>query len=542
MTMSATPFTGTGEKSQIATPAANAPTPEEIERERIREELEGDRVMLWPAYYRTRRDEGLTQTIFWPLAVWHRAKDNYDAAVFPIFARRRSPERSMLMTPLGGFRDEKEKDKGWQSILWPVWFRKWDGEKRSWHLLYPIVHRTENKGGAYGNIVFPLFGQGRFEDGFYFVTALYGIQRDRIRDWHQRHIALFLYSSSREKQNRQQAILLLAQRHHTVKDNGETETHRMIIPLYFEKKKSDGSHSQFFLPLLLARETNPESKITSDFEVGLENHERESGFRPRGRYEAKSFSYEGDLHSDTALLGIYQNRNILRVTQSSDPVTSLTITSTRHRKSHLFPIYSRESDTEGRSRFIMPIAGFFSKHTWPRPEVKEGKVDGVRTRFQRIEYRGGPKGSQRISETQALLSLFKSSVNAVPNKGDASTTESLDFHDRKTSWLFPFYYHRAEETVGKRTRFLLGLYSANTYETPGEPTASRSRFLYKFYHRVREGDRVRGEAFPFIAWERTEDVKRWGFLGGFIGHASDAEESRTRILWIPIRSKKDSSG
>lgn len=487
-TLSATPFTGDGTNSRVAPDVANAPSPEEIERARIREELSGDRVMLWPAYYRTRRESGLTQTIFWPLAVWHRAKDDFDAAVFPLFARRRSAERSMLLTPLGGFRDNFEKNKGWSSILWPVWFRTWDGEERSWHFLYPIFN-TEKTADGGATTLFPLFHLGKKDGESRFWSLPFCREVDRKRGTSRWAAGLFLISQSTSMRESWTNILLLAGGGRENRAEDEVYKHSRLLPIYFRTTNSKRGNvlvippAGFFVDETWSRE---------------EAEQREREYLKERLGNGNSWPYEGPsfqrhelppLHSRYALLGFYKAKRDLRA-YVEDPRTTGTILFRERRRSWLFPLF------------------------YNRDEEIVGKL------------------------STALLGIYRSETRLRRPDPTAVLPSNRIMNLRKTTWIVPLYYHRNEETVGKRTRLLLGLYSGDTYEKAGEPTASRARFLYKLYHRVQEGDRVRGEAFPFVGWETTEDVKRWGFLGGFIGHATDAKESRTRIFWIPIRSRK----
>jgi hypothetical protein len=66
-------------------------------------------------------------------------------------------------------------------------------------------------------------------------------------------------------------------------------------------------------------------------------------------------------------------------------------------------------------------------------------------------------------------------------------------------------------------------------------TYTRQRILWRLLHRETLGARRSVDVFPFVAYDRDDDLLQWSFMGGLIGWRRTPEERVARLFWLPLR-------
>ena len=105
-------------------------------------------------------------------------------------------------------------------------------------------------------------------------------------------------------------------------------------------------------------------------------------------------------------------------------------------------------------------------------------------------------------------------------------------------WIFPLIYYKSREGKDGQFNLLWRFYDSVTKVKKDAPDFKRQRVLWRLMVRETEGERVSTDLFPFIAYDRGEDLVKWSFMGGLLGHERQGDAKTTRILYIPLRSRK----
>jgi hypothetical protein len=172
-----------------------------------------------------------------------------------------------------------------------------------------------------------------------------------------------------------------------------------------------------------------------------------------------------------------------------------------------------------------------------KTELREWIDAEIARQYERIEKEEtkqlGPfHNSRTLRRHEWILSLFSNErrvdATAKPLDRDAESgplAQTLT-DSRGKRWTY------AIAETGKAS-FLWRLYDSES-KPQDDGQWSRRRVLWHLWRRETVGDRVAGDAFPFISWDQSPETGGWNFAGGLVGWRREGETGRLRLLWLPI--------
>lgn len=433
--------------------------------------------LLFPAALHIQDTDEESWHVAWPLLATWRDGEERGVRALPLFWSQRSPTWSLLN--VGGLLfhrsvEPRSTDTFW---LWPLGAAKRDGELRSSRFL-PLWYRKDAP------------------DESLFLSLPYQVLRDGERTW--------------------QSAFGLA---HRIQDRDGSG--HALLPLYWRYK---GLSTQTLFTLAGGYSSGPDSELLDVLGPVFWSHRK----------------------NDTRTTGV------------------------------LWPLLRHTSDhTERETRLLLGLAGVGSKESggshfnlWAYPLLDYHRgprltsfwsppLSVERSIYEReaaeAHLRSNLEKNRGRERRQARLEIDVSSleVGAVLGMAGAKRTEILSGHlddadeinlvpfTRRESWLRPGWllpvWSRTSDPRESSTELLWRFYDSRTQLRPDGQTYARQRILWRLLHRERLGTRHSVDVFPFVAYDRDENLLQWSFMGGLIGWRHAGDERVARVLWIPLR-------
>ena len=103
-------------------------------------------------------------------------------------------------------------------------------------------------------------------------------------------------------------------------------------------------------------------------------------------------------------------------------------------------------------------------------------------------------------------------------------------------WILSLFEYDFREDERKDVELLWRLYDSTFRAQPNGKTYTRQRVLWRLFHREKLGERVSVDIFPFIAYDRSEELFSWSFMGGLLGYQTKQGRRTFKFLYLPIGS------
>ncbi|HUT24299.1 MAG TPA: hypothetical protein VM492_08165 [Sumerlaeia bacterium] len=492
---------------------------------------------LLNAYLRLENENGKYEGYLAPLVSRFENDEGAGHMVVPFyhFFRRASGAKT-LVTPLFGFRDDgrflylggpvfyaSDKDgEKWRSVLWPL-FSWWSGGDRNGSYLFPAYYYTESDQKK-RLLVTPLGGflVGPEWAAYDVLGPLYFSIRKE--DSLSRSILFPLWYDYRDGEDRGMALLPL------FKYDRGPDKESFLSPLF--SRGRSGNTSFLNLGLVLSHTKKGEDFFKQWFLAKLIGYETAQGAKDKKMWAFPLFNYDKNQErtSFSALLG---NVPLLGYVSFS---------------------YGRSNETEDRLRERMTERlqkgsdRWFVERLQRQGEGRRGADEG------RLRYREDILWSFRcplslfgvLEASDAYLALQDPSQPAPPGativRLPSDESLALSFERRKESHFFPIYAYERREGKGGDFHFLWRLYDSKSVVREDGAVFRRQRVLGRLFHREKEGERTSIDMFPFMAYDKGPDLRKFSFAGGLFGfgrrgagEGSKAGEKHVKVLWIPIR-------
>jgi hypothetical protein len=522
--------------------------------------------ILGPLYIDSRDKDGTYRSILWPFYHYSNQTSSFIHALIPAFYYSAKTSVSgkpggdkVLITPLGG--------------------GAWGEEKRTINVLGLLYIDSQSKLGRYTSVLWPLFVSYQHKDGHktQWLLPLYIFTK---HEFGQAFYSMF-YSQGSNPSGTKSFRNILGLLYHESKEEGERVFRSFLFPLTGWWSSGAGDAGGWLAPLFLYnRESDGESDFIAPFwQQGTHPGGKEGywGMLPlflgswaeneRNFYSLPvSFGHEGDASFlNLGLILFHRSASALE----SSAWAALGLAGRNWEKENdttstwLFPIFKHKGSKDyfEFQALLTLLAGLESSRQDPET-IKREMLAEIRAHQQRQAARNKGASSneeyeyenyysdetpleRELVDFKMLLGLARHQARmvALPSK------EGLDVWNDKNpkivrqswGWLFPFYYYDSEEGESSHFNLLWRLYDSVVDEHPKDhegrelPRYARQRVLWRIYHRETQGDRVSVDAFPFIAYDKAENLTQFSFLGGFFGFGSKGEEQHIKVLYLPIR-------
>jgi len=450
--------------------------------------------------------------VLWPLAEFHRATDGRSRdRVLPLWWReRRGDDAVFASLPWGRF-DWGESRGGW--LLPPLWISAGD-EKARWSSVLLLGHEVRLPTGT-GRGVAPLFYIYRGNDGedrrFYsplvswksggrllsILGPLYVRTGDET-DGRFRSVAWPLTGWWRSEESTGGWVFPLVV-HRNSPATGERTT---ITPLVASVKTADGTDA-LFSPLASFGEWKGGRFVN----VG-------------GLLANRS---ENDARREWWLLAPFVHANRERGDDRETHIAPLFWEGRAGSRAQFRALiglgYSRVADTRSEEEVRNAFAPFVGKAGVDMR--REGALLWMLGRKDRIVAR---RDADAVGALTAQGEEWNEAVEAVP----------ATYARERSRWLFPLLYEWRDDAGGSKFNVLWRLWDEDRSLSDDGEEYVRQRLLWRVYHRERMGERTSTDVFPFMAFDRAEDLRSWSFAGGLLGRRREATGTTWRVLWIPI--------
>jgi hypothetical protein len=237
------------------------------------------------------------------------------------------------------------------------------------------------------------------------------------------------------------------------------------------------------------------------------------------------------------------------------PLVARTATSEAQETRLLLGLAGAGSDRSKRELWAYPLFGWSKDEN--RTSFWSPALSLTRARYDRAEAEASarrqlgegpakafgnyPRSALLASrEVEHLLGMAgartrESLVGKVDESGEvALSTRTQHESFLRPLWLLPVWEH---ESDGSRSRseLLWRLYDSRREPRDFLEVYTRQRVLWRLVHRETLGARHSVDVFPFIAYDRDENLLQWSFMGGLIGWRHAGDERVTKLFWIPLR-------
>jgi hypothetical protein len=454
--------------------------------------------------------------------IWNGSTERF--SIFPLFFR---DPRALLLAPLfytdadgfwtfpwTRFRREKREVDGW---LAPALLHVRDTREESWHLAWPLLAawREEEERGMRA---LPLFWLEREPDRSLLNVGglLFHREVDGERLW-----AFWLWPLGAAKRD------------------GETRGSR-FLPLWYSDAKDGAS---LFASLPYQERRAPGYLWQSAFGIAHRIRADDGG----GHALLPLYWRHRSETSDTllTLAGGYSRSADRTFTDVLGPLYWSRSTRDARTTGVLWPLLEQQSrPVLQETRLLLGAAGFASGEVpytarmrlWAYPfldwSVGESDSSFWTPLFQ---HRRSDDGIE-VGGLLGMLGMGRRvsrDVVRLPSGEVGMRTRTARTSFVRPLWLLPLW-ERSDDEQASSTELLWRLYDSRTRLQDDGATYTRQRVLWRLFHRETLGTRSSLDVFPFIAYDRDEDLLHWSFMGGLLGWEHTADARTVRVLGLPL--------
>lgn len=540
-------------------------------------------------YHRNKDGEDVSSHFLWPLGAAGREEGERWNQLIPLWYSR-ADEKGQRFISLP-FTRVKTENLELTNALLNGYVGVKGGKNEYESFIFPFFHRFKNAGSA-GHAAFPLYALFRNDDG---TKTLYSPLVNFRDDGSFINIGGPAFYHSDRDGTRKQAVLWPFSFWWKSKD----ESGSWVLPLYYRRKAKSGDgmfatlgggfaqsgdekRASVLGPVYYQKSSPGENYRTVAwpfFHQWESENEKGSMLLPiylwnRGEGSRQFYSplYSGGNRGEEKFfnLGFFlfgsswseMRRQYRFVGPIGGIETNYSVEKPRHavsRKHWIFPLYSATNTTERRMfRSIMSrtdvsklgvegekksllqnVTSAIDARPKDSPKPDEN-FSGYLPRTALIYDRRYLLGLAEFERSLTISPAAESNRDSVTENSAALSLENFEslpvqFQHRLEGRVFPLFSYRSDSGEGGKFNLLWRLYDSDSQVQDGGEKYSRQRVLWRVFHRERLGDRVSTDIFPFIAYDRAENLFAWSFAGGLVGYENDEGASRLKLLYIPIQ-------
>jgi hypothetical protein len=492
------------------------------------------RVALLNLYWDQVKGPDRTTGLLWPVYMGWSRPAHAGHWLMPLYYYDRTADgsRTLYTLPYSVVRDGQKRMVGFGAL----YYRSEARDRVRGAALFPLSAWWRNPDGA-GSYVLPLYYANRDDEGRWsWQTPLAGVHRSA--DSTSRNVLFPLYYAS-------------------ARADGRRAFDSALWPLFMRWRADDRS-THALLPLFVyTREADDSSWFSLLYSQGAHGERRfqNLGTILYGRYSTSNSvrwwallgaaGYGRNRRTDSFDVHLFPLIGYERTTAMSDYYTLL---------------YWRWRTLQSREAIEQDLTDRFldSARRWRREHPDSQQPFSMRVQSEPLLLRGYP---------WLLFSKFESSLEMVQvDADDPAASRRVDvgedrfglrFVERSKANIPLLYRSDVRPGIDARTDILTLLYRSRFNVDPeGERHGSQNllwrlydgrstvdadgtvhserRVLWRVWDRVRDGDRVATDLFPFIALDRGPERWKFSFAGGLLGYERRGGSRQARFLWIPI--------
>jgi hypothetical protein len=501
-----------------------------------REGLEFTNALL-NGYVAVKRGDNEYATVLAP--IFHRFKNEAGAghAVAPLYYTSTDADGDRtFLSPLFGFKTDgsllniggpvfhssnREGDKH-LAVVWPI-YNQWSKPGASGRMMLPLFYASRDDGGG-RTVITPIGGMARRGDrSIVDVLGPIYFSSSKGEDFY-RTLLWPIWHSGRSQEVRWRALFPIFG--HFASDD-ETERHFVTLPVSFGRT----DRSRYF-------------------NLGGVLFHHGAKFDGEGTYERSNLlllfllQHQRNTRADTGKFSIFP---VFDYSKRRDSIRFDSLP---------FNLRVSRSDAEGaRERMVEQVRGQLEIAPPAAPIRPATQSSATLREFGAIlnllfHSRTRLAGTLRLSETGAPDATPIAPHETLVGDRDGKPAilsfershESAALQVPLLPDIIPFFsdlslYHlETVEGATERGQFdlLWRLYNSKRIAEPGEPKRTTRRVLWHLYRSDSEGERTSVDVFPFIAYDRGPELKKFSFLGGFVGYERREDARTFKLLYIPF--------